>query len=317
MKFDTLCDIVLEGKKADRFARMVIGNATPTFSMDDLLRVPGDPSKGLITYLSHRDAKSPGMDPERLARRAVRRLNWVAKSAIKRLGSREISLGKLNQFIIGLLEKYQTKVLGFKNPDKMKTAQEARVIGNLLLPPTKHRPNAKGVFVEAPRLTDGAPDMGKEAKSDPERISSEFNAAADELAVEFDPDLVDTIKEIVNEIGETDVSQILKDARIKGLFEPRVVRKVIKGLIDMGIIEPELNAPEGEEPIEGEEDPILSTDIEDEVEEPINEPEPEFGEDENEVEIDTDDAGSAARLGYTNSHSRDEEEESDDKWYDS
>jgi hypothetical protein len=279
MKFDMLCDIVLEGSKQDKFARMVIGNTSPVFTTDDVLRDPSDPSKGLYTYLSHRDAKSmKEVDYERLARRAVRRFNWVAKSAIKRLGSREISITKLNEFIISLLEKYQIKVLGYDHPDKMKTAQEARMLGNLMLPPTKWRPNAKGVFVPV-GFTAGATAPGKVRSTvDVETVVKDFNASADDYITMFDPDLIDTIKDIVAGIGvsaavdgayeddeldasedefnnkeiaqesfegEADgvsISQILKDPRIKGIYDPRIVRKVIKSMIDIGSL---LTTPEG------------------------------------------------------------------------
>jgi len=250
MKFDLLCDIMLEAKKDEKFARMIIGNDAPVFSAEDVLRDPNDPSKGLRTYLTHRDSKSIGEDHERLARRAVRRINWIAKASIKKLGSREISLNKLNDFIVSLLDKYQTKVMGYSKPDKLNTAREARIIGNLLLPPTKWTPQAKSVFIPATETLPGQPKQ----KVDSEQIVKDFNTSADDFATLFDPDLIATIKDIVRgvsadtgeeedmtdvyesaeSVGGVPISQILKDPKIKGIYDPRVVRKVVKSMLDIG-----------------------------------------------------------------------------------
>ncbi len=351
MKFDMLCSIILEGSKSDRFAKMVIGNAEPVFTIDDVLKDPNDPSRGLMTYLSHRDASgSEQPDPERLARRAVRRVNWVAKSAIKKLGAREISLDKLNTFIIDLLNKYQTKVLGYEKPDKAKTAYEARIIGNLLLPPTQKRPNAKGVFVVSPETVKTAKASGNIEAVDTEKISTVFNNNADQHTEGFDPDLVITIKEIVgglvpmplntrdDEAGGITVSRILKDPRIKGIFDPRATRKVIKSMIEDGsLIQDEhgfltSNEEDVESSISNIERAREDKDIknlediptEDDVEKLAGEFDEEesipdieddsFDDEDEEGMIDTDDESAAIRLGYRDPD--DEDESDEDSWYD-
>jgi hypothetical protein len=246
MNFNKLCDIVLEGKK-EKYARLVIGNDSPVFSIDDVLKDPSDPSKGLRTYLTHRDSKSIGDDHERLARRAVRRINWVAKAAIKKLGQRELSIDKLNDFIIKLLEQYQTKVLGNKKPDKLRTTQEARIIGNLLLPPTKWTPQAKSVFIASTEAVPGE----KKVEVDDEQLAKDFNNSAEGHITLYDPDLIQTIRDIVNGVSIGDgydiaeegmedgvsVSQILKDPRIKNIYDSATVRKVIKNMIELGALE--------------------------------------------------------------------------------
>lgn len=325
MKFDMLCDIVLEGKKADKFARMVIGNREPIFSLEDVLRDPNDPSKGTIVYLSHRDAKkNENMDPEWLARRALRRINWVAKSAIKKLGNREIDLGKLNKFIIDLLEKYQTKILGYEKPDKMKTAQEARVIGNLLLPPTKHRPHAKGVFVPVN-------DSKKDPQSDPEQIAKNFNSSSNEYIEELDPDLIDIIKDVIegapvndleDESGAVSISTILKDPRIKDIYDSSIVRKVIKNMIEMGALKKDVIGNVSiQDENENERDEMLMPDEWENEDSTYDTSSSRPNLDDDDEPFIDDEEGSARRLGYIDDdNDRDDYEpdntyDDDEKWY--
>ena len=308
MKFDILCNIILEAKKTDRFAKMTIGNATPVFTIEDVLKDANDPSKGLVTYLSHRDAEGKEqVDPERLARRALRRINWVAKAAIKRLGGREIGLEKLNRFIIDLLERYQTKVLGFEKPDKARTGYEARIIGNLLLPPTNRHPNAKGVFVPVDVTPVAKAPGQRKAKVDAEQISADFNRTADEHVAGFDEDLYDTIKSIIEAMEAATTTDILRNPQIKGVYDPKTVKLAIKRMVEDGTIAQDnedmlvltYNEVEGvvaaKSPVEGDE-------IEDEAE---SEPGVSKAQDDLEDEEpdpfereDTESEGSARRLGY-------------------
>ena len=318
MKFDILCNIILEAKKTDRFAKMTIGNATPVFTIEDVMKDVNDPSKGLVTYLSHKDAEGKEqVDPERLARRALRRVNWVAKAAIKRLGGREIGLDKLNRFIVDLLERYQTKVLGFEKPDKARTGYEARIIGNLLLPPTNRHPNAKGVFVPVAATPVAKVPGQKKAKIDAEQISADFNRTADEHVAGFDEDLYDTIKSIIETNEMVTTTDVLRSPQIKGVYDPKTVRIAIKRMIEDGTIAQDdedmlvltYNEVDGAAatkiPIEGDElepEPEvldMHNDLGDEEPDPLE-------------SEDTESEGSARRLGYAK---EDDEADSSGKWY--
>lgn len=277
MKFDTLCSIVLEGKKQAQFSRISVVNSEPTFSLDDVLRDPSDPAKGVKSYLEDtrtEDESGEPIDEERKARRVLRRLNWVARSVIKRTGSRELNLRKLHLDIIIMIEKYLTNVLGHDQEQvdsmELKIAKEAALIGNLLLPPSTRNPNAKGVFSI---VTTSLPKEVKMEKGDKsfkvaDRLSQEFNMNVEEYIAAFDPDLIGTIKEIIRtgaknksksvepsyeaevdevddaavqesfDMGEegVDVGDLLKDPRIKNIYDSRVVRKTLRSLIDMGSI---------------------------------------------------------------------------------
>jgi hypothetical protein len=288
MKFDMLCNIVLEGKKQQKFARINVTNPTPTFLIDDVLRDPNDPSRGVKTYLDEQlkgSETGEPVDEERIARRALRRLNWVAGSLIKRVGSRELDLRKLHLNIIILLEKYLTNVMRYSDEQiekmELKIAKEAAFIGNLLLPPTDRLPNAKGVFSITNDSIDYKRSKGDEEEysaSTADRLAKEFNMTVDEYIAAFDPDLIGTIKEIIrdgssntsapveneednnfgaedigaepegdegeeiakesvdNALGGVSVGDILKDPRIKNVYDPRIVRKVIKSMLSLGSI---------------------------------------------------------------------------------
>lgn len=150
MKFDKLCGIILSEAKADAFANLVLGNQNPTFAKEDILRDPADPSKGTMMYLSGKDEKRRGWEAgnEQSIRRQLRRLNWVARNVIKKMAGKTdgISIEKVHELIQSLLERYQTVVLGQK-VDKANTGYETRVIGNILLPPTKRNPHGKSILI--------------------------------------------------------------------------------------------------------------------------------------------------------------------------
>ena len=389
MKFDTLCSIVLEGKKAQQFARIMVGNESPVFSIDDVLRDPADPSKGTKSHIDEK-GEADETDPERQARRALRRLNWVAKTAIRRIGRREIDIRKLHTAIIMVIEQYLTNVLRYSDDQlegmKLKIAKEAAYIGNLLLPPTERYPKAKGVFVVAPSTlgTEGRP-MKKELKGTGEtaaRISKEFNMTVDEFIAAFDPDLLGTIKEIIrtgaikkpakevseetpteetpeeaeeiatesvddpNDTGVT-VDDIMKDPRIRNVYDARIVRKVLKSMMSLGTVitnaegklilpEPGTEAWRGkydkwreEKDLEKIEDFPQDQEVK-ELGDTLDDKEPtaaDLGEIEDEEEekeeVNTDDKIAASRLGYTEpskepeAEEEEEEDESseDGSWY--
>lgn len=390
MKFDTLCNIILEDKKQQKFARIIITNPNPTFSLDDVLRDPDDPSKGVKTYLDeHLKGSEYGepVDEERLARRALRRLNWVAGSLIKRVGSRELDLRKLHINIIILLEKYLKNVLRYSDEQiekmELKIAKEAAFIGNVILPPSERYPNAKGVFTIAKDDIEFKGGKGKtndvEEFNVADRLRKEFNMTVEEYLASFDPDLIGTIKDIIkdnefktsisntkfkpeeddidstieSDMGEGDggddeleesarltfenasISTILKDPRIKNIYDPRIVRKVIKSMISLGSLKQDEN---GElvlaEP--GEEDWRMALNrsrngdteevgVEDEIETPpITSNEPGEVEDEDNPDLAPEDKAAATRLGYMSTAreeggsadiGEDEEDEGEKPWY--
>lgn len=290
MKFDMLCNIILEGKRQQQFAKIAITNPNPTFSIDDVLRDPSDPSKGVRTYLDEQLKGSESGEPvdeERLARRALRRLNWITGTLVKRVGSRELDLRKLHMNIIILIEKYLTNVMRYSDEQiekmELKIAKEAAFIGNLLLPPSDRFPRAKGMFSIAKDSIEMKPSKGQDEEeynvSIADRLSKEFNMTVDEYIAAFDPDLINTIKDVIRsgaikkaqpvqtepddesdyspenmdadgeEIAEesfdagsgqdiegVSVGDILKDPRIKNVYDPRIVRKVIKSMLSLGSI---------------------------------------------------------------------------------
>ncbi len=384
MNFDLLCNIILEDKSFLK-TRVAVANAAPVFSMDDVLRDPGDPSKGLRTYLDD-DGSEETVDEERKARRALRRINWVAKSMIKRMGSRDMDIHKLLINIITILEKYLTNVMRYSEDQieaaDQKIAKEAGFIGKLLLPPSGAHPRSKGVLGPAESL-DGGTVSGKQVKGrEPiaDRLMREFNMSVDEYLAAFDPDLIGTIKEIIRtgavkksgaeinteEIPSGDMTpestedeeiatesvedkpsvtavDILKDPRIRNVYDSRIVRKVLRSMIEMGSIilnaENELELPEeGTEGwrkgIEGARERSALNNLKDiPTETEVQELEPTFDEEDpvepvtvtpedEEDEEDTGDVGdlAAQRLGYKKSkHGADEEvasedEEDSDSW---
>jgi len=255
MKFDQMCAIVLEkAGKAEKFANLVIGNATPSFSKDDVLRDPTDPSKGLKLYLSLKDEKQHGWAPgsEQSIRRGLRRVNWVARTIIKEFGKRAsaFSIDDMNKIIMDRLERYQTKILGMEAPDKANTGYEARVIGNLLLPPTKRNPNGKSVLmlpgmdpnatVEAentpvtPKVERGG-KVRKYAPVTPRDLKARYDEISEVTDDTFDPDLKQTIRDVVG-AGNATRKSVMKDERISGSFNPTAVKEILGGLIKAGEI---------------------------------------------------------------------------------
>lgn len=252
MKFDRLANIVInEGKqKTSKFANLEVGNANPVFRPEDILRDPTDPSKGTKLYLGGVEAKKKGLEPgdPQSIRRQLRRVNWVAKKLIKKYQNRQsgVPLEKLSDDIREMLERYQTQVLGWNKPDKANTGYETRVIGNLLLPPTKRTPQAKSVFI-VPGMD---PNAGPEAASKPVKtrnkktkevstvsaddLLSQFDQIMDRRNVLDDPDLREVIEDIASRGGT--VRDILSDPRIEDQFDPQHVRDAIRGMIKSDIL---------------------------------------------------------------------------------
>ena len=381
MKFDTLCSIILEGKNLMK-TRVAVVNPNPIFSMDDVLKNPADPGAGVRTYID--DNIEGHEDPERIARRALRRINWVAKSMVKRIGSRELDIHKLLINIMCVLEKYLKNVMRYTDEqitaEQLKISKEAAFIGKLLLPPNNRMPNAKGVFGsgEGIDVEEKGKKGGRETVED--RIRHEFDMSVDEYLAAFDPDLIGTIKAIikeghkagsVREITPEDLSgdetteiaeeavegaegtdtgingvaavDIMKDPRIRGIYDPRVVRKVLKSMIELGsvVLTPDSRLvlpPEGTEQWRSSlerargrkriEDQEASLPAEDEVKnlKPEFEAEPDetvapahTSDDEEEGDVDALQDVAAQRLGYKASkHGAAEEtpreEDDDDSW---
>lgn len=392
MRFDTFVQILTEGKgKAEKFSRLIIGNRTPIFTRDDFVKPDGT----IQMYLSPKDKREEDVDNERIIRRGLRRLNWVAKSAIKKLGDGEISIEKLGDFVRKLLEKYQTQVLG-STVNTALTGYETRVILNLLLPPTKKNPHGKSVFIipgmdpnatvedadkpvrvkvprapRAPRAPRGirAPAVEAGESINATGLYNQVMSMMDKMDEFFDPDLKSIILDIVSKGSapgsvdstepESNIAQesvvveegvtvrdILKDPRIKGVFDPNIVRQLVKGMINNNEL---FKDEEGSLRLRAEGDPetygtrILNklADVDTAVDETIpdtetqdiqdldREIEPTDAEldrieDESEEgisEIKPEDAGSAKRLGYVDTTTKqpiddetgDEESEEDGK----
>lgn len=245
MKFDELCKLVLEGVKSKQFARIHVVDPQPMFDLSDVSRDPSDSSKGLKTYLDDKGVvdEAGNIDYDRIARRALRRINWVARTAIKKIGNREVDLKKLHQTMIASLEGYLRGVMGVDDSEiaskKMRIAKEATFIGNLLLPKTAKLPNAKHVF-----------EPVKGTKMSPDQLSAEFEQLLNDMIEMYDPDLIGIIKKVVKEgivadqdaesseyadvRGAATVGDVLRDRRIRNVYEPGVVRRVIKELINIG-----------------------------------------------------------------------------------
>lgn len=378
MNFDTLCNIVLEGKKAKEFANISVVNPNPSFSLDDIMKDPSDSSKGLKTYLDDKlFSGEEATDQDVQARRALRRLNWVARSVIRRIGRRSINIRKLHFEIVIKLEQYLTNVLRLEPQSldnlELKIGKEAAFIGNLLLPPSKRYPNAKGVLFPS---SDELPGIKKPKRNlfDIEGVAKQFDMSVDEYMATFDPDLINTIKSIIkdgpikrqskqelsnepesvtedvdSEIESesyegVSIKDILNDPRIKNVYDPKIVRKVIKDMIMMGsTIELEdgsLQLPSNDEyadEIERNKDRIALSKMEPEEipqEQDVEELSGELAsdekssdveaEDEEEYEESEEDDDSAKRLGYgrntsdTKDIETDEEEPSEEEaesWY--
>jgi hypothetical protein len=269
MTFDKMCNIILnEAKeKEEKFANLVIGNSNPTFQPEDILRDPNDPTKGTKLYLAAPEEKRKGLaagDPQSI-RRQIRRINWIARKLIKKYQNNTtgISVEKLAQEISNLLEIYQTKVLGLQAIDKANTGYETRVIGNILLPPTKRTPQGKNVFIVPgmdPNATVAdstkkiAPKVSKEPRAprgprtdipdDPNaplqpRVMSAPLVSAEDLWAKFDRVMTagevhfdQHLRNIIMKHAEqgSTIPEIVKDERLTG-YEPEEIRGVIKGLL--------------------------------------------------------------------------------------
>ena len=225
MKFDMLCNIILNEAKGEKFAKLVLGNQNPVFTKEDILRDPTDPSKGTMMYLSGKDEKRRGwaVGSDQSVKRQIRRLNWVARGVIKRMVGKEegLSIEKVHELITQMLERYQTIVLGQK-VDKANTGYEVRVIGNMLLPPTSRNPQGKSVLIVPgmdPNATPAAaktpiPTTQRERRTN--KIIKTAPVTADEVfrkwedVAEFfeqllDTDLLETIRDIVENGGQTSI----------------------------------------------------------------------------------------------------------------
>ena len=79
MTFNKMCKIVLnEGTaKGTKFADLILGNASPVFTPDDVLRDPSDPSKGTKLYIAQKAEEKLGLSPgdPQSIRRQIRALN--------------------------------------------------------------------------------------------------------------------------------------------------------------------------------------------------------------------------------------------------
>jgi hypothetical protein len=215
-----------------------------------------------MLYLANKEEKKKGLapgDPQSI-RRQLRRVNWIARKLIKKYkkSANGISMDKLTTQITNLLDQYQVKTLGWKKPDKTNTGYEARVIGNLLLPPTIKKPQGKSVFM-APGMDpnanpeDGAtktktigkrtkPSVGKagaktntKVEVSAEDLHNRFEVALQYADAFFDTDLKDVIMGHA-EKGHS-IKAVVDDVTIRDIYDTSTVRQVIKGLIKSGKIE--------------------------------------------------------------------------------
>ena len=261
MKFDKLANLVIEGKqKREKFSNLIVGNMTPTFTAEDILRDPTDPSKGTKLYIGGAEAKKKGIDPgsPQAINRQLRRLNWVAKKLIRKHKGKTdgVSLERLTNDIAELLEQYQTKVLGWSKPDKANTGYETRVVGNILLPPTGRTPQGKSVFM-APGMDPNATaaSASKPARTKRPRgsgvpgtpaaprasvsaddILKRFDQVVSRLDVLMDTDLRDVIKGHAADPDSNTVRDVLKDPKVEDQYEPQMVRDTIRGMLKAGVI---------------------------------------------------------------------------------
>lgn len=278
MKFNELCSLVLEGTvdKTTKYSRLKIGNESPTFSIADILRDPNDPSKGSRIYLFDNDAESKGqqVSSEQHIRRQLRLVNWIAKNIIKKFRNRDtaFSIGDMNQVIKDLLERYETRILGKTRLDNTNIGRAVRVIGNMLLPPTGMNPEGKSVLVVpgmdpnitaedqnqivVPKYRKRSGEVVKGAPISSREVVKTFNGLIDHLDEMLDPDLIQTIRDIVSggDVEKTDsdseasgyidtderrdvtVRSILKDERILNIYSPEAVKDVLKGMIKSGTL---------------------------------------------------------------------------------
>ena len=380
MKFDQLCELIIEGKtKQEKFSRLVIGNNMPVFTREDIVK----PNGTIQMYLSPKDKRDTDVDDERLIRRALRRLNWVARSAIKKIGANgDISIEKIGDFVRKLLEKYQTNVLK-STVNSALTGYETRVVLNLLLPPTKRNPHGKSVFIVPgmdPNATVEDADKPPKAPRVPrvprspreprvpraERVTvptatglyDRVMSIMDRMDEFFDADLKQTILDIIedseagNEEGVDEpvtesvlvegvtVRDIMNDPRIKGNYDPEIVRMLIKGMIGNNEIfkgeddmlrirtdeDPETGGMTMQRKFGSELDPtdeVLPDEEVGGVGKVDKEMEPTDGEldrieaddEESDVNpvVDTDDVAAARRLGYNVSDESEETDEEEDE----
>lgn len=270
MNFDKLCNIVLteSKKKEDKFDNLIVGNADPVFTPEDILRDPSDPSKGTKLYLGAKEAQVKNIDPTgpEAIRRQLRRVNWVTRKLVKKYQNRQngVSIENLSRDIGEMLERYQTTVLGWKKPDKANTGYEVRVIGNILLPPTKRYPQGKSVFMLPGMDPDAKPEDGdkpvsskktkakstksgsysKKSKSTPyvshrpqvtaEDIQKRFEYIAAHQEAFFDVGLRNTIKDLA--LHGTTMGVILSHPEIEDIFDANSVREVVKALIKSDVL---------------------------------------------------------------------------------
>lgn len=263
MKFDQLTHLITEASKKDKYAKLIIGEDEPIFTPDDILRDPNDPSKGSKLYLAGKEEDVKGLDSGDPAsvRRQLRRLNWIARKLIKmhRNKTGGITFEQLSKDIADLLEQYQTKVLKWGKPDKANTGYEARVIGNILLPPTKRYPQGKSVFivpgmavnagpeddntpvpVKAPKSKGTGKKKGKSSKMTPDititanEVHNKWLQAINHLENSFDDDLKDKIIEIC--MSESSLRDIMKDETIEDVYTADEIKEVLKGLVAANVL---------------------------------------------------------------------------------
>jgi len=259
MTFNKMCNIILEGKgKSAKYANLVVGNENPVFTAEDILKDPSDPSKGTKLYLPQRYIKQDGLAPDdpQSIRRQLRAVNWLARNLIRKAKRKKdgISLDSFTKDAIDLMGAYQTKVMGREKPDKANTGYDARIIGNLLLPPTPGNPNGKSVFVvpgmdpNAPAPTASVrssskgskgPKGTKKAKAPvldiqltPEELDQRINQAWQLAELYFDSDLQDIIFKHAEQGNQ--IKDILEDDEVKDVYDKNDVRTVVRSLLKTG-----------------------------------------------------------------------------------
>ena len=255
MTFNKMCKIVLnEGTaKGTKFADLILGNASPVFTPDDVLRDPSDPSKGTKLYIAQKAEEKLGLSPgdPQSIRRQIRALNWIANQLIRRYKNKPVSLEKLTKDIQKMVEDYQTKVLDWGKPDKANTGYTVRVIGNLLLPPTGRTPNAKSVFVSPGMPANGTPANATKPIKPPRGVVNKMGTipepiSANELQKRFeqmvqhlDAMLDEDLQHIIMKHADngSTVRDILRDPAVKDSYDQNSVRELIKNKIKTGQIE--------------------------------------------------------------------------------
>lgn len=255
MKFNEMCSIILtEAKeKATKFEKLVVGNKAPVFTREDIMRDPTDPTKGSMLYLADKERKvkekeGQTLDPEVAIRRQLRRVNWVAKTIIKTYGNRQaaFSIEEVNKTVQELLERYQTNVLGWEAPDKANTGYEARVIGNLLLPPTKRNPSGKSVLmlpgmdpnatvedastpVQIKKVDRKTGQVVKVAKMSAEDLFKKYDEVSKYAEEVEDTDMKEVVQSLIQKGGAT-ANSILKDEKVFNVYNPEAVKYLIRSM---------------------------------------------------------------------------------------